>query len=68
MTQGHNVQLYPPPSESDACVFSEDAPRQQEGRVYDLAERTAKFGENVIEFLRKVPLGNFLVISAWSFF
>jgi four helix bundle protein len=56
MTQGHNLQSYPPPSESDACLFSEDASKRPEGRVYDLAERTAKFGESVIEFLRKVPL------------
>lgn len=28
-----------------------------QGKTYDLAERTAKFGERVIEFCRKVPRG-----------
>ncbi|MBI4025942.1 MAG: four helix bundle protein [Verrucomicrobia bacterium] len=39
----------------EACVLREDSP--QAGRIYDLEERTARFGEAVIDFLKQVPLG-----------
>ncbi|OGE32354.1 four helix bundle protein [Candidatus Daviesbacteria bacterium RIFCSPHIGHO2_02_FULL_36_13] len=32
-------------------------PQGSNGKKYDLIERTAKFGENVIKFCRKVPRG-----------
>jgi four helix bundle protein len=54
MTQGDKSQVYPA-HEPESYVLREDAPKRAEGRVYDLAERTAKFGENVILFLRTVP-------------
>jgi four helix bundle protein len=55
MTQGHNSQVYPPPH-SEAFEFREDASPRSQDRRYDHAERTAKFGESVIKFVRKVPL------------
>ncbi|MDP3696666.1 MAG: four helix bundle protein [Candidatus Taylorbacteria bacterium] len=30
---------------------------EQNSRKYDLEERTAKFGENIIEFCKKIPFG-----------
>ena len=39
----------------ESCVLREDSP--QAGRAYDLEERTARFGEAVIDFLKQVPLG-----------
>ena len=36
-------------------MLREDSP--QAGRVYDLEERTARLGEAVIDFLKRVPLG-----------
>ncbi len=30
-------------------------PNNQKKKIYDLEERTAKFGENIIEFVRKLP-------------
>src|SRR5262245_16890845 len=56
MTQGHKSQAYPMSSSSDAYVLREDPTKRAEARVYDLAERTAKFGESVIQFLRTIPL------------
>lgn len=32
-------------------------PKGKNDKTYDLEERTAKFGENVIEFCKKVPRG-----------
>ena len=46
---------YPDVSSSDSFVLHEDAPRQAEGRRYDLAERTATFAENVVRFARTLP-------------
>ena len=46
------------PWEADApetSVVREDA--EASGLTYDLEERTAKFAEEVIEFLKRVPLG-----------
>ena len=37
---------------SDTLVVREDAPAQ---RVYDLEERTARFGEAVIDFAKTIP-------------
>ena len=40
-------------------MSSEDPPSQpSNGKPYDLEERTALFGEDVIEFLKKVPVTN----------
>ena len=62
---------YPEPSEDSLILREESA--HAEGRVFDLAERTAVFGEQVIEFLRAVrpdsitkPLISQLVRSATS--
>lgn len=38
----------------DACVLREDSPAVV---VYDLEERTALFGEAVIDFCARIPLG-----------
>jgi four helix bundle protein len=37
--------------EDDALVLRDEAPRM----VYDLEERTARFGETIIRFARKIP-------------
>ncbi len=39
----------------ESCVIREDAAGSRDG--YDLEERTAKFGEAVIDFLKKIPRG-----------
>jgi four helix bundle protein len=41
--------------DDESSSFREDV--ASEGRVYDLEERTARFAEAVIEFLKHVPLG-----------
>jgi four helix bundle protein len=38
----------------EPCVLGEDAPVPS---PYDLEERTARFGESIIDFLGTVPLG-----------
>src|SRR6267143_1767476 len=38
-------------ADSDACELRDEPPRH----LYDLGERTARFGEAVIRFTRKVP-------------
>ncbi len=43
-----------PWEDDDTSVLREGAPP---GLNYDLEERTARFGESVIDFLKKVPLG-----------
>ena len=39
--------------EESECVLRET----NEPKVYDLEERTARFGEAIVDFLKKVPLG-----------
>ena len=55
MTQGHNSQLYPALTDSGAYAFREDPPKPGKARVYDLAERTATFAENIVRFARTLP-------------
>jgi len=38
-------------SNSSAVVLKEESPK----RIYDLEERTAKFGEAIIQFAKKIP-------------
>jgi four helix bundle protein len=44
-----------PSAVPDALVFHETEATHAEGRKYDLAERTAAFGERVIQFARSLP-------------
>ena len=46
----------PEPSGDESCL-SEDLQEYTAPSGYDLEERTAKFGEAVIDFLMRVPLG-----------
>ena len=41
----------------DLGVVREDAPSEQRVALYNLEERTARFAEAVIDFLKQVPLG-----------
>ena len=41
----------------DLGVIREDAPSEQRVALYNLEERTARFAEAVIDFLKQVPLG-----------
>jgi four helix bundle protein len=43
-------------SDGSSNVVMEDPPSYGSGRVFDLEERTARFGEAVIRFLKSVPL------------
>ena len=45
---------YPTPTE-DTFVVNDGDCNHPDGRRYDLAERTAKFGEHIISFVRTVP-------------
>jgi four helix bundle protein len=49
-----------PASPDEMLLVREDSPEQEatrSERVFDLEERTARFGEAVIQFLKKVPKG-----------
>ncbi len=54
-----NYQRIAEPWEEEvkAGVVREDAPETQNVLVYDLEERTARFGEAIIDFLKRVPSG-----------
>ncbi len=41
------------PATDDDCVLQEDS----DVIVYDLEERTARFGESIIDFCERIPLG-----------
>ena len=47
---------YPLPSDEEFRL-SEPPPERSEPHIFDLEERTARFGEAVIRFLKKVPRG-----------
>jgi four helix bundle protein len=73
MTQGDKSQVYPEHDVDDALSLREEPAKQIEGRRYDLAERTAKFGETIIVFARRLavdtvsrPLINQIVRSGTS--
>src|SRR4051794_5429920 len=48
--------------DADAWILSEEAPpsKQKTARVYDLEERTAKFGQQIIDFARSRPRSHIL--------
>src|ERR1051325_1656262 len=56
MTQGQTSPIYEISSDSDPFILREDPSKIAEARVYDLAERTTRFGETVIDFARKIPV------------
>ncbi len=49
------------PGSADDLIRNEDAEwvirEPEKNRVYDLEERTARFGEAIIDFAKKVPVG-----------
>ena len=49
------------PGSADDLIRNEDAEwvirEPEKNRVYDLEERTARFGEAIIDFAKKIPLG-----------
>ena len=50
------------PDTADDSFWNEDAEwvireEPEKNRVYDLEERTARFGEAIIDFAKKIPLG-----------
>lgn len=47
---------YPEPS-GEPWTLAEDAPAEGDRHPFDLEERTALFGEAIIRFLKRVPLG-----------
>lgn len=48
--------VYPEIRAWEEVCLREEPPKGAEGKVYDLGERTAKFGEAIISFGRKVPM------------
>jgi four helix bundle protein len=46
-----------PWQDSERLVLHEDSEQVSQVQVFDLEERTARFGESVIEFCKAVPLG-----------